>query len=89
MEWKMHLRKVVIVLWIFLTVAYATGLYVSIQNYNSWCEQELLKYPPEVRPYIDFRPYPASESGRVMMVFGSAIFVVWVLLLVIYVEEKS
>ena len=78
----MHLRKVAILIWIFLTIAYVTGLYVSIQNYNSWCEQELLKYPPVVRPYIDFHPYFASESGRIMVVFGVAIFVVWVLLLV-------
>ncbi|MGB9779046.1 MAG: hypothetical protein ACPLW8_06525 [Candidatus Bathyarchaeales archaeon] len=43
-----------------ISIAYAFALYGDMQRYEMW-EQSYLQEHPEVAPYIDFKPYFASN----------------------------
>jgi hypothetical protein len=54
---------------IFALLLVATVVYVAISSYDYMryeqsCQQKLLSYPPEVRPYVDFYPYWMTASFK-------------------------
>lgn len=74
---------------IFVTIAYIIAFYLLNQNYNAWCEDKLLEYPPEVRPYVDFKLFWYTNLGQIMILLSLAIGSCWVAFIYIASNQKS
>lgn len=66
------------------TVMYAMTLALCVLAYNTWVEDELLKYPEYVRLYVDFFSFWATSCGTAWIIFGMALMLAWVGLLAFF-----
>jgi len=74
------LRKLTILL-IVASLVYVAFAWFRSLSYQDWMREQLLAYPEQMRPFVDFAPFHGSREGVLLVVAGALLGMVWVLYL--------
>jgi len=66
---------------IAVSLVYITVVWFRSLSYQDWIREQLLAYPEQMRPYVDFAPFHGSREGVLLVVVGALLGMVWVLYL--------
>ena len=76
----MFKKRLLLILFLVTVLIYAMAVFWSIQDYEEWKKATLERYPPEMKPFVDFYSYVPSGHGTLMIVLGAIIGLVWAII---------
>jgi len=79
----MFKKRLLLILFLATVLIYVVAVFWSIQAYEEWKRGVLERYPPQVRPYVDFNPYFSSKQGGFMILFGAIMGFAWLMAVVV------
>ena len=71
---KMSKSRIAVLVLLAVTVVYVIALNQSMQAYTTWKNE---KYPPSIRPWVDFAPFYATPQGLLIYLCGFGILFTW------------
>jgi hypothetical protein len=63
----------ILALMLVATAIYFISLMSAYYAYTQFVEAETLKYPEELRPYVDFSPFIATSQGLAFVFLGGVL----------------
>lgn len=79
----MPAKELLFTLFLAMVLLYVVAVGWSIQAYEEWKEIELERYPPDVRPFVDFDPYVSSRQGGFVIVLSAILGIAWLTAVVV------
>jgi len=73
-----RLRKLTKLL-IAASLVYIAFAWFRYWSYQDWMREQILSYPEQIRPFVDFTPFHSSREGTLIVVVGALLGIVWVL----------
>ncbi len=80
---RMLMRKLLLILFLATVLLYVVAAGWSMHAYEERKAIELVRYPPDVRPFADFGPYVSSRQGGFMIVSGAMLGTAWLTAVVV------
>ncbi len=80
---RMLMRKLLLILFLATVLLYVVAAGWSMHAYEESKAIELVRYPPDVRPFADFGPYVSSRQGGFMIVLGAMLGTAWLTAVVV------